>query len=221
MNLWWVLLILLAFVTTGNSEQQASVAQPSAKVEFLTTAGRLVINVHKEWAPKGAEHFLGLVHQGFYSDIAFFRCVEGFLTQFGLSDKEQYKHWHYEEIPDDENLHMGIQKNYVSFAGGGANTRSTQLFIAFEYLDFLGESPWETPFGVVEASIEGQQTLDALYKGYGEMTPFNKEGIDQQKIQSYGNRYVRDFFPETSFLISARIIEVDGVPVPTPQQPEL
>ena len=113
----------------------------------------------------------------------------------------------------------GIQKNFVSFAGGGPNTRSTQLFIAFEYLDFLGyaspplhsphrarpcpfippsplflprcrshawccrKEPWETPFGVA-VGPESQATLDALYKGYGEMVPFNKKGIDQQKIQN-------------------------------------
>ena len=197
----------------------ASTELPSAKVEFRTTAGNLIINVYKTWAPIGAERFLELVHDGFYTDIAFFRCVEGFLTQFGLTDNPEKKHWHYEEIEDDPNLHMGIQKNYLSFAGGGPNTRSTQLFIAFEYLDFLGNEPWETPFGVVSA--EGQQVLDSLYKGYGEMTPFNENGIDQQKIQNYGNSYVRDNFPETSFLISARIIEVEGVPVPASQQSEL
>ena len=27
------------------------------------------------------------------------------------------KHWHRKEIPDDPNRHLGIKKNYVSFAG--------------------------------------------------------------------------------------------------------
>jgi cyclophilin family peptidyl-prolyl cis-trans isomerase len=92
-------------------------------------------------------------------------CVyEGFLTQFGISDKPGKKHWHRATIKDDPNLHKGIKKHYVSFAGGGANTRSTQMFIAFEDLDFLGKEPWETPFGVV---IEGAGTLKKLYKSYG------------------------------------------------------
>lgn len=86
-------------------------------------------------------------------------------------------------MKDDPNLHMGIQKHFVSYAGGGPNTRSTQLFIAHAYLDFLGKEPWETPFGVIK---EGGEVVEAFYNGYGEMVPFNKKGIDQQKIQNQG-----------------------------------
>ena len=161
--------------------------KPSSRVECQTTKGNFIIDVHRNWAPLGADHFMELVKDDFYTDIAFFRCVKGFLTQFGLTDNKEKKHWHYEEIKDDPNLHMGIQKHFVSYAGGGPNTRSTQLFIAFEYLDFLGKEPWETPFGVI---TDGGTTLDALYKGYGEMIPFNKKGIDQQKIQTLGTAHI-------------------------------
>ena len=78
---------------------------------------------------------------------------------------------HFEQIKDDPNLNLGIHKHYVSFAGGGPNTRSTQIFIAFEDLDFLGKEPWETPFGVV---IKGGEVIDRLYKEYGDMPPFSK-----------------------------------------------
>ncbi len=112
-----------------------------------TTKGALKIEVHRHWAPLGADRFIELVKDGFYTDIAFFRSVKGFLTQFGISEDPAKKHWHREVIKDDPNLHLGIKKNVISFAGGGPNTRSTQLFIAFEDLDFLGKEPWETPFG--------------------------------------------------------------------------
>jgi len=113
------------------------------------------------------------------------------------------KHWHHDEILDDTNLHKGInlhyykiniykginhyhkgiKRGYLSFAGGGRNTRSSQLFIAFEDLDFLGKEPWETPFGKI---IEGYDTLDKFYKGYGDMPPFG-HGPDQQKLHNRGN----------------------------------
>ena len=144
---------------TNQMRQELFNQPPSAKVEFVTTKGTMIIAVHHNWSPRGADHFLELVKDGFYYDNAFYRCVEGFLTQFGLSDKKDKKHWHYEEIEDDPNLHLGIEKHFISFAGGGPNTRSSQLFIAFEFLDFLGNEPWETPFGEV---IEGQEVLDKL-----------------------------------------------------------
>lgn len=117
------------------------------RVQCQTTKGPLVIEVYREWAPLGADRFLDLVKDNFFTDIAFFRCVKRFLTQFGISDNPSKKHWHRKDILDDPNLNLGIKKNYVSYAGGGPNTRSTQLFIAFEDLDFLGKEPWETPFG--------------------------------------------------------------------------
>lgn len=138
-------------------------------VGCTTTKGPITIEVHPSWSPLGAERFLQLVRDRFYTDIALFRCVKRFLVQFGISDKPDKKHWHRKEIPDDPNLHLGIKKHYISFAGGGPNTRSTQLFIAFEDLDFLGKEPWETPFGKV---IAGGDTLDKLYKGYGDIPPF-------------------------------------------------
>ena len=121
----------------------------------------------------------------------------------GISDKSQYKHWHNKNIPDDPNLNKGIRKNYLSFAGGGPNTRSTQMFIAFEDLDFLGKEPWETPFGQV---VEGQDTLDALYKGYGDISPFGN-GPDQQKIHARGNAYLRAEFPSLDYIISCTVLD--------------
>ena len=100
-------------------------------------------------------------------------------------------------------MHKGIKKNYLSFAGGGKNTRSTQLFIAFEDLDFLGKEPWETPFGIV---TEGQSTLDALYKGYGDIPPFG-HGPDQQKIHNRGNKYLHDQFPLVDYILSCNVID--------------
>ena len=95
-----------------------------------TTKGDIELEIYHEWAPAGANRFIELVKDGFYQDIALFRCVPGFLTQFGISDKVEYQHWHDNTIPDDLNLGLGIKKHFLSFAGGGPNTRSTQLFIA-------------------------------------------------------------------------------------------
>lgn len=196
--------ILVAFLTflvcslSGSKAVNIKDPEVSARVSCETTKGPLVIEIYREWAPAGADRFLELVRDGFYSDIALFRCVRDFLTQFGISDKPKYKHWHNKNIPDDPNLHIPIKKNMISYAGGGPNTRSTQLFIAFEDLAFLGKEPWETPFGAV---VEGQQTLDSLYKDYGDIPPFGA-GPDQQKLHNRGNSYIKTEFPNTDFILS-------------------
>ena len=197
-------ILIFAGVAASNDEEVAE-SFSSATVVCETTKGQFVIDVFKEWSPLGAERFIHLVKDGFFTDIAFFRCVDGFLTQFGISDNPDLQYWHENTIADDPNLNMGIHKNYVSFAGGGPNTRSTQIFIAFEYLDFLGNEPWETPFGVV---VEGQSTLDSLYRGYGDIDPFGT-GPDQQEIFRLGNQYIRDNFPKIDFLHTCEVVEED------------
>jgi peptidyl-prolyl cis-trans isomerase A (cyclophilin A) len=129
---------------------QVATSSDYPRVQCDTTKGPFLLEIYRDWSPLGADHFLELVQDDFYSNIAFFRCVRRFLTQFGISDNPSKKHWHNKNIQDDPNLNLGIKKYYLSYAGGGPNTRSTQLFIAFEDLDFLGKEPWETPFGALE-----------------------------------------------------------------------
>src|SRR5580765_862013 len=48
------------------------------KVKFTTSKGDFVIQVTREWSPRGADRFYGLVKNGFYDGIVFFRVVSGF-----------------------------------------------------------------------------------------------------------------------------------------------
>lgn len=182
------------------------------RVECVTTKGAIEIEVYPEWAPLGARRFLELVDDSFYTDIAMYRCVDEFLTQFGISENPSKKHWHSNQIADDPNLHRGIHRYDVSFAGGGPNTRSTQIFIAFEDLGFLGKEPWETPFARV---VSGTKVLAALHKGYGDIAPFNRKGPDQQAIFQQGNQYIRKNFPKTDFIQQCRIMNRESDAVQT------
>src|SRR5882672_2477338 len=54
------------------------------KAQFTTTKGDFIVEVHRDWAPVGADRFYNLVKIGYFSDIAFFRDVSGFMVQFGI-----------------------------------------------------------------------------------------------------------------------------------------
>ena len=145
-----------------------------------------------------------LVKDGFFSNSPLFRCVKDFIVQFGITDKQKHRHWHTEPIKDDINLKKGIKKNYLSFAGNGPDSRSTNVFIAFRDLDMLGKTPWETPFGKL---VRGASVMANWYCGYGDMKQGgNSEGIDADKVYSQGNKYLRRDFPELDYIISCRVV---------------
>ena len=196
--------LLLWTICSQNQDSDHEVSNATAAfVQCRSTKGDFVIEVFQDWSPLGARRFLDLVEVGFFTDIGLFRCVDNFLTQFGISDNPDLKHWHEDNIPDDPNLNLGIKKYYVSYAGGGPNTRSTQIFIAFEDLDFLGREPWETPFGRI---VEGFEVIDSLYTGYGDIAGFGT-GPDQQRIYQEGNQYLRENFPALDYIESCEFVK--------------
>jgi len=64
------------------------------KAKFDTSKGAFVVEVHRDWAPKGADRFYNLVKNGFFDDTRFFRVVPDFMVQFGLNgDPNIQKNW--------------------------------------------------------------------------------------------------------------------------------
>jgi peptidyl-prolyl cis-trans isomerase A (cyclophilin A) len=172
------------------------------KAKFTTTKGDFVIEVHRDWAPQGADRFYNLVKMGFYNEDRFFRAVEGFMVQFGLHGlPEVNRKWQSANIPDDP-VKQSNKKGYVTFAMRGlGGTRTTQIFINYAdngRLDGMGFAP----FGQV---VEGMDVVDRFYKGYGEGAP-KGQGPDQGRIQSQGNEYLQGSFPMLDWVKVAQIV---------------
>ncbi|MFH1572309.1 MAG: peptidylprolyl isomerase, partial [Gemmatimonadota bacterium] len=72
------------------------------QVRMETSAGPIVIEVHRDWAPHGADRFYNLVRQGYYDECRFFRVVPNFVVQWGMhGDPEVMKKWIDATIADD------------------------------------------------------------------------------------------------------------------------
>jgi peptidyl-prolyl cis-trans isomerase A (cyclophilin A) len=176
-------------------------APESFKVQFNTTKGKITIEVTRALAPNGADRFYNLVRSGYFTDIAFFRVIPGFMCQFGIhGDPNVSAKWRGAAIPDDS-VKGSNTRGTITFATAGPNTRTTQLFINFgdnTQLDGQGFAP----FGKV---IEGMDVVDKIYGGYGEGAP-NGNGPDQGRIQMEGNTYLKKDFSNLDYIKSATII---------------
>jgi len=204
-----VRLLLFALSWAGTAAVSAS-----SFVQCNTTQGIFTLAIYRSFAPIGADHFIDLVNDGFYTDVAFYRTQSGFLTQFGISDKPEYAHWMdaSEAILDDPFIGIRFRKYAISLAGGGVNTRTTQAFIALNNLAYLGSQTWERPFGMV---IQGQSVIDALYSGYGDWPPYG-QGPVQLTLYAEGNSYLQANFPLLDYIYSCAVV---SAPTLTPTEP--
>jgi cyclophilin family peptidyl-prolyl cis-trans isomerase len=71
------------------------------------------------------------------------------------------------QIKDDHKYDPPIpfEPGTISYAGGGANSRNSQLFISYGSAASLGRELWETPIGKV---ISGLNHAEDFYS-YGDM----------------------------------------------------
>jgi peptidyl-prolyl cis-trans isomerase A (cyclophilin A) len=173
------------------------------KAKFTTTKGDFVVEVHRDWAPNGADRFYNLVKMGFYDDTRFFRAIEGFMVQFGINgDPMVNSKWQNAGIPDDTGTQSNT-KGMVTFAQRGVpGSRTTQVFVNYGDNSRLDASHF-TPFGKV---VTGMDVVDSLYKGYGEGAPMG-HGPDQGSVQSQGNAYLDTNFPKLDAIKHAEIAQ--------------
>jgi len=171
------------------------------KVDLDTSKGLIVVEVHRDWAPNGADHFHTLVKTGFYDGDRFFRYVRNFIVQFGINgDPKINRLWANANLRDDPVKRHNLRGTVV-YAAAGPATRSTQLFINLKDNTGSLDSRGFAPFGTV---VTGMDVVDHLYSGYGEMAP-DGEGPDSGQIQIQGNDYLAAHFPRLDFIKKATV----------------
>ena len=171
-------------------------APDSYRVRLDTSAGPVVIQVTRAWAPLGADRFYNLVKNGFYDGVRFFRVLPGFMAQGGMSgDPAIQRVWSRANFNDDP-VKQSNKRGFVTFAKTAApNSRSTQIFINFGDNSFLDKQGF-APFGEV---IEGMAAVDKFHS-------YGKENVpDQGRLMSEGNAYLEKEYPRLTVIKKATI----------------
>jgi len=185
-----------------NTAALAQHAPDSFRVEFTTSKGKFVVKAFRAWAPNGVDRFYYLARNHFYDGERFFRAMPNFVVQFGLhGDPRVNDVWEDMRIPDDS-VKQSNQKGFVTYAMGGPNTRTTQIFINLndnKRLDPLGFAP-------IGRVIEGMDVVEILYTGYGDGPPRGK-GPEQEKIRKQGDAYLKPGFPLLDYVTRTKLIK--------------
>jgi peptidyl-prolyl cis-trans isomerase A (cyclophilin A) len=194
--------VLIAMLLTAAVSRSPQPTPGDFRVGLETSKGAIVIAVHRDWAPRGAERFHELVTTGYFDDSRFFRVVNGQWAQFGIAgDPATAARWRTKTIPDDPKNASNV-RGRVAFAFKDPDGRTTQVYISLRdnsYQDGQGF----TPFGEV---VEGMDVADALNSEYGETAGGGIRAGHQQPLFDGGNAYLDRAFPRLDRLITAKVI---------------
>ena len=164
-------------------------------VKLETSKGDVLVELNREWAPLGVEQFLAAVDDTVYDEARFFRVVPNFVVQFGIpADPAKAAIWKKRTIKDDP-VKQSNKRGTVTFATAGPGTRTSQLFINLKdnaFLDNMGFAP-------IGKVVQGMELVDSIEAKYGEQP-------NQGSIQSRGNTYLKDQFPELDYVKTVAVV---------------
>ena len=210
---WWLAVsaavsLALGGCSSSDESKKVEVPKAAAKVEktpdifhavFDTSKGQVVVEVHRDWAPVGVDHFFNLIQTGFYDGVRFFRVIHSYV-QFGINGNSKTNAlWSTAYLPDDPVKQSNV-KGTLTFAHLGANNRTTQLFFNMKNNKDLDKQGF-APIGKV---ITGMDVVESLYSAYGDMAP-RGQGPDPSKIEVQGNAYLDAKFPRLDYIKKATI----------------
>ncbi|HJZ77808.1 MAG TPA: peptidylprolyl isomerase [Vicinamibacterales bacterium] len=195
-----IVALALACGAAAVSGRQRSAEQYNVRLD--TSKGAIVIAVHRDWAPHGADRFHELVASRYFDDSRFFRVVKGQWAQFGIAaDPTVATAWRTRTIADDRRRQSNT-RGRVAFAFAVPNGRTTQVYISLRDNSYQDEQGF-VPFGEV---IDGMNVADALNSEYGESAGGGIRAGKQQPLFDGGNVYLDRAFPRLDRLLQARVI---------------
>lgn len=198
-----LLLFLIADLDALRDPAAAFWRQPAPamyRVQVETTAGRFTLEVHRDWAPIGADRLYNLVRAGFYDNSRFYRTTARFV-QFGIAGEPAIaKTWRNIAIKDDP-VKASNTRGRFAFAMTGPDTRTTQIYICKVDMSAQDKDGF-APLGEV---IEEMDVVDRLYEGYGETSGGGMRAGRQARLFEEGNRHLDQDFPKLDRLTRASL----------------
>jgi peptidyl-prolyl cis-trans isomerase A (cyclophilin A) len=171
----------------------------SFRVAFETSKGNFTVAVTRALAPRGADRFYEMVKVGYFSDVRFFRVVQGFVAQFGMhGDPKVNEVWEAASLNDEPRKVTNARGTVVFAQTAEPNSRSNQFFLNTADNGAMLDGQGFAPFGRV---VDGMDVVDKLNNEYGE----EPTGA-QSRIAAKGNEYLAKWFPALDYIKTAKVI---------------
>ena len=182
----------------GLQQQAPNLGEP-IEIVLHTDAGEVVLNLFSNAAPNAVQRFTELVESGFYDNTPISRVVPGFVAQFGINWRDEYKDWADRNFDDDPS-YFAFEPGTIAFAKAGPNTNSTQVFINYRENNRLAAPGLDfSVFGVVVQGMEVVEQFAVVGDPQG--------GLDQDRLWSDGGNYLESLADKPAMILQARLLD--------------
>jgi peptidyl-prolyl cis-trans isomerase A (cyclophilin A) len=179
-------------------------APDAFKVRLETSKGDILLEITRDWSPRGVDRFYNLVAAGFYDQARFFRVSKGRWAQFGINgDPKIAKVWRKQAIEDEPRRQSNI-RGTIAYAFAEKNGRTTQLFINLQDNSKTHDAEPFVPFGQI---VKGMEFADQLNAEYAEKAGGGIRGGKQDPLFEGGNEYLEKNFPRLDYIKRATVVK--------------
>ena len=197
-----------ALLLTPEAPEFQTPAPGVSHLALDTSRGTVIIEVIRDWGPRGADRFYNLARHGYYDENRFFRVNPGRWTQFGVNgDPAIAKAWRNRTFPDDPFKESNV-RGTVAFAFAVPNGRTTQIFFnlgdnsaTHDKVNPTSAEPF-VPFGRV---ITGMDIVDSFNAEYRE-GPGGIRAGKQDPFFEGGNDWLLKEFPKLDYIKKVAIV---------------
>jgi cyclophilin family peptidyl-prolyl cis-trans isomerase len=185
-------------------EEWGRPAPAVSHLQFETTRGSFVLELHRDWGPIGADRVYNLARLGYYNDTRLHR-VRADIVHFGIhGDPAVNAAWSKAELSDDPPRSTNRRGTFALAFPARPNSRTTQIYI--NKTDNVRSDA--EAFTVLGTVVEGMAVVDSLYAGYGEGSGGGMRQGKQGPLLVGGNAYLDRTYPRLDRILRVVVTTV-------------
>jgi peptidyl-prolyl cis-trans isomerase B (cyclophilin B) len=166
MNLTLALIVLALAIAGGAGGAASTQPKPAPRVALDTTAGRIVLELAADKAPKTVESFLRYVKAGHYDGTIFHRVIPGFMVQGGGFSSDMTQKSVQAPVQNEADNGLSNVRGSIAMARtSDPHSATSQFFINLvpnTALDHTGKTPQGWGYTVFGKVVEGMEVVDKI-----------------------------------------------------------
>ncbi|WP_314410886.1 peptidylprolyl isomerase [Pseudomonas kuykendallii] len=138
-------------------------AAENPRVQLLTSAGEIVIELQPDDAPISVKNFLDYLDSGFYTDTIFHRVIPGFMIQGGGFDAKMNEKPTRDPIKNEADNGLRNVRGTLAMARTQAvDSATSQFFINQKDNPMLDHGARDFGYAVFGRVVRGMEVVDAI-----------------------------------------------------------